>query len=95
VGEVTSVVDVRHEECDVYIGRACYGWPESKWHNPFRIGHDGSRLQVIRMYRDYVLNSPELLAALPELKNKVLGCWCENLPCHGDVLVDLVKNLPA
>ena len=30
-----------------------------------------------------------LLAALPELQGKVLGCWCAPLPCHGDVLVEL------
>jgi hypothetical protein len=92
---MTSVVNIRQEECDVYIGRACHGWPESKWHNPFHIGRDGSRLQVIAQYRDYVLNSPELIAALPELRNKILGCWCSPLACHGDVLVELVKNLPA
>jgi hypothetical protein len=90
---VTSVVNVKQEECDVYIGRACYGWPESKWHNPYRIGHDGTREQVIKMYRDYVLNSPELVAALPELKDKILGCWCNPLACHGDVLAELVKSL--
>lgn len=91
---MTSVVNVKQEECDVYIGRACRGWPESKWHNPYRIGHDGSREQVIRMYRDYVLNSPELVVALPELKDKILGCWCNPFACHGDVLVELVKSLP-
>jgi hypothetical protein len=91
---VTSVVNVRNEECDVYIGRACYGRAESKWHNPYRIGQDGTREQVIKMYRDYILNSPELVAALSELKDKILGCWCNPLPCHGDVLVELVKNLP-
>jgi hypothetical protein len=91
---VTSVVNVKNEEFDVYSGRACYGHAESKWANPYRIGHDGTRLQVIAQYRDYVLNSPELVAALPELKDKILGCWCNPLPCHGDVLVELVKNLP-
>lgn len=92
---MTSVVNVKQEECDVYIGRACGKWPESKWANPYKIGRDGSREQVIRMYRDYVLNSPELIAALPELRNKILGCWCNPLPCHGDVLVELVRHLPA
>ena len=46
--------------------------------------------------RTFVVNkagSNYLVAALPELKDKVLGCWCNPLPCHGDVLVELVNNL--
>jgi hypothetical protein len=89
---MTSVVNVRDEECDVYIGRAWKGRPESKWHNPHRIGPDGDRSTVIGKYKVRVLNSPELMAALPELKDKVLGCWCNPLPCHGDVLVELVNK---
>lgn len=92
---MTSVVNVQNEECDVYIGRACYGWPESKWANPFKVGRDGTRVQVIEKYRDYILGSPELVAALPELRGKILGCWCNPLACHGDVLVELVNDLPA
>jgi hypothetical protein len=92
---MTSVVHVRTEECDVYIGRACKGWKASKWANPFHIGKDGTREQVIEKYRYYVLATPHLVAALPELKDKVLGCWCNPLPCHGDVLVELVNNLSA
>ena len=24
--------------------------------------------------------------------HKTLGCWCYNLPCHGDVLKELVEK---
>lgn len=65
---------------DVYIGRG------SKWGNPFIIGKDGSRAQVIDKYQEYLLDSPKLMAALPELINKRLGCFCAPLACHGDVL---------
>lgn len=65
------------------------------WANPFRIGRDGTRAQVIEKYRQHVLASPHLVAALPGLKDKVLGCWCNPLPCHGDVLCELVNNLNA
>jgi Domain of unknown function (DUF4326) len=77
----------------VYIGRAMHrgGWrlPTSKWANPFTIGRDGTREEVLARYREHVLLSPELRAALPELRGKVLGCWCSPEACHGDVLVDL------
>ena len=82
---VLRVVNVRYERYDVYIGRG------SKWGNRFVIGRDGSRDDVIRRYREWILENDELLSCLHELKDKVLGCYCKPLPCHGDVLVKLVQ----
>jgi len=73
----------------VYIGRP------SKWGNPFQIGRDGTRDEVIEKYRQWILTQPELLAALPELKGKTLGCFCSPKKCHGDVLVELIGELDA
>jgi hypothetical protein len=80
-----KVVNVRNEKYDVYIGRG------GKWGNPFRIGADGTRDDVIIAYAKWVVNQPSLMAALPELKGKVLGCYCKPAACHGDVLVALVN----
>jgi hypothetical protein len=80
------VVHCKREPFDVYIGRP------SIWSNPFEIGKDGSRRKVIQRYRNYLLGNPELLALLPTLKGKVLGCWCAPQECHGDVLADLANN---
>lgn len=55
--------------------------------------HDGSREEVIQKYSDWVKSQPELMARLPELKGKRLGCWCHPKPCHGDVLADMANNL--
>lgn len=71
----------------VYIGRP------SKWGNPYVIGRDGTREEVITRYKDHVLSTPALVAALPELKGKQLGCWCAPLPCHGDVLAQLADAI--
>jgi len=65
-----TVVHCKKAPYDVYIGRP------SKWGNPFVIGKDGTREQVIAKYRQYLLSRPDLIAALPELKGKILGCWC-------------------
>jgi len=70
----------------VYIGRP------SKWGNPFKIGRDGNREEVIKKYREYILNRPDLLESLHELRGKVLACWCAPQPCHGDVLLELLKE---
>ena len=84
----TRVVHCKRERHDVYIGRP------SKWGNPFVIGRDGSREQVIAKYRTWVLARPELVAALPELRGKTLGCWCAPQACHGDVLAELAQAAP-
>lgn len=84
---MTTVVNIKYGKgCDVYIGRP------SKWGNPFVIGKDGSREEVIAKYEYWIKTRPELMAALPDLKNKVLGCFCHPLPCHGDVLARLVDG---
>lgn len=87
------------QDCDVYIGRECQqgGWNlmESKWVNPFTIKREGSAKKAIEKYASYLNEKPELLAALPELRGKTLGCWCAPSPCHGDILARLVNALPA
>lgn len=83
----TTVVKVNNRTCDVYIGRP------SKWGNPFYVGRDGSRAEVIRKYEEWILQQPELLSSLSELKGKRLGCHCKPLACHGDVLAKLADAL--
>jgi hypothetical protein len=86
----TRVVNLREEPYDVYIGRPGRGKSkeEGKGGNPFEIGRDGTREEVIAKYREYILNKPELLEQIPlELKGKTLGCFCKPKACHGDVLV--------
>lgn len=65
---------------DYYIGRP------SPFGNPFVIGRDGSREDVVRKYADWLLGRPDLMARLPELRGKVLVCWCAPEMCHGHVL---------
>ena len=83
---VTRVVHCRRSSYDVYIGRP------SKWGNPFYVGSDGNRQEVLIKYKEYLLSSSNLMAALPEIKGKILGCWCSPLLCHGDVLAELADE---
>lgn len=84
---MVKVVNVSKEKYDVYIGRP------SIWGNPYQIGVDGTRSEVIELYRQHIYSSPELLSQLHTLKGKTLGCYCKPKACHGDVLVSLVKQL--
>lgn len=80
-------MNCRVEPYDIYIGRP------SKWGNPFRIGLDGTREEVMEKYREYVQGRPNLVASLPGLRGKVLGCFCRpRKPCHGDVLLELAEE---
>jgi hypothetical protein len=81
-----KVVHCKKAPFDVYVGRP------SKWGNPFIIGKDGNREEVIKKYRDWLMKQPSLLNQLGELKGKVLACWCAPQTCHADVLVELANK---
>ena len=61
-----------------------------------------SREAAIQAYREWLLgiNYPGvdparrkwILENLGILKGKVLGCFCKPLPCHGDVLIELLAK---
>lgn len=70
---------------DVYIGRP------SRWGNPFVIGKDGTREEVIHKYQAWIFKQPEILKDLYTLKGKTLGCWCVPLACHGHYLAWLAN----
>jgi hypothetical protein len=82
----TTVVNARWAKFDTYIGRP------SIWGNPFVIGRDGTRQEVIEKYRKYLKKNKKLMRLLPTLRGKVLGCWCHPSACHGDVLVEMVDS---
>lgn len=69
----------------IYVGRP------TKFGNPYLIGRDGSRAEVIQKYTDIAI---DLLAGneLEELRGKDLVCWCAPLPCHADILLKLAND---
>lgn len=92
---MTTVVNISAgDEYDVYIGRAVprLGLPASPFANPFRVTEHCGRARAIVKFREWFLTQPELMErAKRELRGKRLGCWCAPLPCHGDVLVEIVE----
>jgi len=61
----------------VYIGRP------SVWGNPFS---DGPHNELVRSYERWAENNAELQERIPELRGKVLVCFCKPKSCHGDYL---------
>jgi hypothetical protein len=76
-----AVLNKRNAKSGTYIGRP------TKWGNPFIIGPDGTRSDVVRKFEEYIMANPALMeAAKKELKGKDLICFCAPLACHGDIL---------
>ncbi len=66
---------------------------KTKWGNPFVIGKDGNREEVIAKFEAWIMTKPDLLAAArDELRGKDLLCWCAPLACHGDVLLRIAAQ---
>jgi hypothetical protein len=98
----TTLINIHHKvPYDVYIGRGKGPWgnPYSHMENTLAEYKVATREEAVEKYREYIMGRPELLARLPELKDKVLGCFCKEQPgrlkiaCHGDVLIELVDKL--
>ena len=72
----------------VYVSRP------SKWGNPYRIGADGNRDQVLKKYREYLAATPSLVEdAKKELRGKNLACWCKpSEDCHADILLEIANK---
>ncbi|GAA3369173.1 hypothetical protein GCM10017744_100810 [Streptomyces antimycoticus] len=62
----------------VYVGRAMTTGGRhleaSSLAGPFRPGPDGTREEVMAKYRAHPLGRPDLLALLPDLRGRRLGC---------------------
>lgn len=72
----------------IYVGRP------SKWGNPFTAGVDGTREEVIKRYRHFLIEEGYngSVVDVRELKGKDLVCWCAPLPCHADVLLEVANE---
>ena len=89
---------------NVYIGRAGivfidkqrFPKQSSNFANPFKIGKDGTRDEVIEKYKIYITKKLKenvlLQEELLKMKGKNLGCWCAPEPCHGNVLIELLSK---
>ena len=88
MGSVPRVLNQRHDgrpRGAIYVGRP------SAWGNPFRVGVDGARDEVVEKYRFWLRSQPDLLLRLHELRGRDLVCWCAPLGCHADVLLELAN----
>ena len=81
-----------------YIGREVYsgnGLPQSPFHNPFHIGKDGTRDEVIAKFAAYWYDAKQWklrqTAVIMFDDYETLGCWCHPDRCHGDIIAGYVN----
>lgn len=98
----TTVVNLRKEPYDVYIGRAGKG-QSGVFGNPIRIINarrsDPTYVaDVLVQFKRYFLreveSDPAFRSAVLELRGKRLGCFCKPGPCHGDIIAAWVDAQP-
>lgn len=94
-----TVTTVNKSSYDVYIGRP------SIFGNPFHIGEDGTRMEVVFKHFIYfhkrLISNSEFKLAVHALKGKKLGCYCHDwngigenpMYCHGDNIADYLNGL--
>lgn len=89
----TCVVNRHSDPYDMYIGR---GTP---FGNPFMIGTDGGRDEVIAKFQDYfherIKTDARFRLQVLKLQGKRLGCSCKPRACHGDVIKAYLDGLSA
>ncbi len=87
---MTTRTNKRENIYDVYIGRG------SIFGNPYVIGVDGSKEQVIARYKEwfkFLLRDRIFKESVLKLKDKCLGCFCNDYePCHGDVIIQYLDD---
>ena len=96
---MTKVINIKSKhQYDVYCGRknSYYKLEESIFHNPFVIGKDGTREEVIHKFKNYfykrINDDEDFNYKLWRLKDKTLACWCIPLSCHCNVIADFLDG---
>ncbi|NBB11243.1 DUF4326 domain-containing protein [Pseudomonas sp. SLFW] len=91
--DLTIVVNKdRGDKYEVYVGRGTI------WGNPYQMGVDGDRDEVIRKFRyDFehglLKASSDLERNLDIVRGKVIACHCKPAACHGDVIASYLNAL--
>lgn len=104
---VTRVVNFKKEPFDIYIGRKVrgmhFGNPFSHLEYGLGVIKVESRKEAVIRF-DYWLHGMSdldveqsrrawILEQIPNIRGKVLGCYCSPKACHGDILARIADGL--
>lgn len=93
---MTTVGHVKSNSEGVYCGRKWGKYPDSLWGNPWHIGKDGTRDEVIERFSKYfharLKIDKDFQEKTEELRGKTLLCWCKPKRCHCDVIAEYLNG---
>jgi len=86
-----------------YDGEGVYVGRPTALGNPFRIGRDGSRAEVVEKYREWLCEGlrgdnpctamfADLFDQVSETGELTLICWCAPEECHADVIREFLME---
>jgi hypothetical protein len=94
MARITSVVNLRSEQFDVYIGRAGRGF-NGYFGNPIVRQQGEARGATIERFTRYfeqrIGSDNQFRQRVLQLRGKRLGCFCKPAACHGDVIAAWVN----
>ena len=87
-----------------FRGQGYYVGRPSPLGNPFEIGKDGTREEVIDKYREWLRQQwidnghvrrelEKLVMVYKTIGKLILVCWCAPEACHADVIKDAVEKI--
>jgi len=93
-----TVVNKRRAPLRAGVARIYVGRP-SPLGNPFAIGRDGTREEVIEKYRAWLGTTDAALDELIRIRaipgDIELECWCAPAACHADVIKAALEEWPV
>lgn len=102
--EEATVVNVKYQDYDVYIGRAGNG-EDGYFGNPCKLNqlckfcsmtHEWPTATIPcfrRYFEERIENDSEFRQRVQGLAGKRLGCFCKPNACHGDIIAEYVNKL--
>ena len=92
----TKVVNIEDNRHAIYIGKKTKERDKSYFASPFSFSPNEDRELTLKKYSDYFYYRIEIdsifLGEIMKLKNRIIGCTCKPLACHGDIIANFLDN---
>lgn len=92
------VIKVLNKKRDRIPRGAAYVGRPGPFGNPFIVGRDGSRDEVIRKYENWFLGKIAYDSKFAQQVRELYGvpalvCWCAPEPCHAEVIAKFLEDI--
>lgn len=83
---------ILNKKTDIIPSNSLYVGRPNKYGNPYKIGKDGTREEVILKYKKYLWNKLQNKdwknQFIKDIANtEYLVCWCSPMACHASIII--------